>query len=226
MRILRLLNKKYFSIILILLFGVSASADEKPVDIWNIEKEKIEENSIESNGDISQDNIEINENFDSSVYNMQSQKEASIISLEEKLEPNQVKIIGLYDPGDYGLDINMWSNSNGDQLKSILKKLNSMDLSRDAIEIINISLLTNAHRPQKNISEKEFLKFKSEWLIKNSNLKLIEDYLIQNKAINLHPDLTKFIVDHYLSYTNIDKACEIFFKYDESFNFTCALFVI
>ncbi len=216
MKISKLLNKKYFSIILILLFGVSASADEKPVDIWNIEKEKIEENSIESNGDISQDNIEINENFDSSVYNMQSQKEASIISLEEKLEPNQVKIIGLYDPGDYGLDINMWSNSNGDQLKSILKKLNSMDLSRDAIEIINISLLTNAHRPQKNISEKEFLKFKSEWLIKNSNLKLIEDYLIQNKAINLHPDLTKFIVDHYLSYTNIDKACEIFFKYDES----------
>ena len=216
MKISKLLNKKYFSIILILCFGMSVSAEDKPIDIWNLEKEKIEKNSIEDDGDISKDKIEINESFESSVYNMQSQKEISTISLEDKLETNQVKIMGLYDPEDYGLDINMWSNSDGDQIKSILKKLNSMELSKDAIEIINISLLTNAYHPKKNISEKEFLKFKSEWLIKNSNLKLIEDYLIQNKAINLHPDLTKFIVDYYLSYTDIDKACEIFFKNDES----------
>ena len=69
---------------------------------------------------------------------------------------------------------------------------------------------------KKNISEKEFLKFKSNWLIKNSNLELIEEYLIKNNAINLHPNLTKFIVDYHLSNTNIEKACEIFFKNDES----------
>ena len=109
----------------------------------------------------------------------------------------------------------MWSNSDGDQLKALFTKLNKMNLSQDAIEIINISLLTNAYHPQKNISEKEFLKFKSEWLIKNSNLELIEEYLVKNQAINLHPELSKFVVDQHLSNTNIDKACEIFLKNTE-----------
>ena len=54
----------------------------------------------------------------------------------------------------------MWSNSDGDQLKALFTKLNKMNLSKDAIEIINISLLTNAYHPRKNISEKEFLKFR------------------------------------------------------------------
>ena len=106
-------------------------------------------------------------------------------------------------------------NSDGDQLKTLITKLNQMNLSKDAIDIINISLLTNSYHPKKNITQKEFLKFKSNWLIKNSNLELIEEYLIQNQAINLHPELTKYIVDEYLSYTNIDKACEIFIKNTE-----------
>jgi len=43
MKISKLLNKKYFSIILILLFGMSASAEDKPVDIWNLDKKEFEE---------------------------------------------------------------------------------------------------------------------------------------------------------------------------------------
>ena len=216
MKISKLLNKKYFSIILILLFGISANAEDKPVDIWNIDKKKIEENSTKDEEIISQNKIEINENLDTNIISIESGKENSAVNLVEELETQEIKIIGLYDPEDNGLDIDMWSNSNGDQIKSILKKLSSMNLSKDAIEIVNISLLTNAYHPQKNISEKEFLKFKSNWLIKNSNLELIEEYLIQNNAINLHPNLTKFIVDYHLSNTNIEKACEIFFKNNES----------
>ena len=40
MRILKLLNNKYFSIIFFLIFSSAAVADEKPVDIWNIDKKK------------------------------------------------------------------------------------------------------------------------------------------------------------------------------------------
>ena len=43
MRISKLLNKKYFSI-LIILFSVNSYADEKPVDIWNIEKKDPKKN--------------------------------------------------------------------------------------------------------------------------------------------------------------------------------------
>ena len=91
--------------------------------------------------------------------------------------------------------------------------------------------MTNAYHPQKNISEKEFLKFKSEWLIKNSNLELIEEYLVKNQAINLHPELSKFVVDQHLSNTNLEKAGEIFLKnaelltdeYLSKFNIYCLI---
>ena len=99
-------------------------------------------------------------------------------------------------------------------------KLNKMKLSKDANEILNIILLTNAQSPHKNIKEKEFLGFKSDWLIKNSDLDLIEDYLIKNQVFNLHPELTKYLVNEYLAEGNIKKSCEIFSKildplYDE-----------
>ena len=211
MKTSKLLNKKYFSIILILLFGLSSYAEEKPVDIWNIEQKEIEKENLET----SKNKIQINENEDSNIYNIESQEKVSSVSFDKNLEAEKIKIIGLYDPEDYDLNINMWSNSDGDQLKTLFTKLNKMNFSQDAIEIINISLLTNAYHPQKNISEKEFLKFKSDWLIKNSNLELIEEYLIKNQAINLHPELSKFVVDQHLSNTNIDKACEIFLKNTE-----------
>ena len=211
MKTSKLLNKKYFSIILILLFGLSSYAEEKPVDIWNIEQKEIEMENLET----SKNKIQINENEDSNIYNIESQEKVSSVSFDKNLEAEKIKIIGLYDPEDYDLNINMWSNSDGDQLKTLFTKLNKMNFSQDAIEIINISLLTNAYHPQKNISEKEFLKFKSDWLIKNSNLELIEEYLIKNQAINLHPELSKFVVDQHLSNTNIDKACEIFLKNTE-----------
>ena len=211
MKTSKLLNKKYFSIILILLFGLSSYAEEKPVDIWNIEQKEIEKENLET----SKNKIQINENEDSNIYNIESQEKVSSVSFDKNLEAEKIKIIGLYDPEDYDLNINMWSNSDGDQLKALFTKLNKMNFSQDAIEIINISLLTNAYHPQKNISEKEFLKFKSDWLIKNSNLELIEEYLIKNQAINLHPELSKFVVDQHLSNTNIDKACEIFLKNTE-----------
>ena len=82
---------------------------------------------------------------------MQSIKENTKIELEENLKAQQIKIIGLYDPEDYSLDMNMWLKSDGDQLKSIFNKINKINLSEDAIEIMNIALLTNAYNPKKYI---------------------------------------------------------------------------
>ena len=52
------------------------------------------------------------------------------------MNSKDIKIFGLYDPDENGLDINMWLNSDGDQLKNILKKLNKINLSDDAKEIM------------------------------------------------------------------------------------------
>ena len=215
MKILKLLNKKNFLILFFLFFTSIANAEEKPVDIWNIDKKEIEEKKITNNSEISNGENILQESIEPSVFGMQNQNQKSIINLDEKFDTKEIKIIGLYDPEDYGLNVDMWANSDGDQLENLLTKLNKMDLSNDAIEIINTSLLINAHSPKKNISDNEFLKLKSDWLIKNSNLDLIEEYLIQNQIINLHPELTKHLVDEHLSNSKIDKACSVFSKNNE-----------
>ena len=217
MKTLKLLNRNFFLLILIILVSFNSYAEDKPVDIWNIEKETKLENS--ANVSDSTQNITTSEDISNpSIFDIQSKKETSLIKLEDNIDKEKIKIVGLYDPEDYGLDISMWSNSNGDQLKSILSRLNKMNLSQDAREIMNMSLLINAYNPTKNISEKEFMKFKSDWLIKDSNFELIEKYITQNQAINIHPNLTKYLVNSYLSESNIEKSCEIFSKNEEPIN--------
>ena len=231
MKILKLLNKKYLPIIFFLLLGLNSYAEEQPADIWNIDKKEAEENSLNNSNTI-KDKTKNNSASESSIYDMQSQKKKEIIELDQTIVSQEVKIIGLYDPEDYGLNINMWQNSDGDQLKNIFSKLEKIKLSKDASEIMNITLLTNSYIPQKNITEKEFLKLKSNWLIQNAELKLIENYLIKNQIINKHPELTRFIVDEYLSQYKVKKACEIFSRNLESltneylskFNLYCLVF--
>ena len=216
MKILRLLNKKLLSVILFSFFFISVAAEEKPVDIWNIEKKEID-NDLNGNETSNTKEDEIKSDSKSEIYQMQSKKKNSSIDLNENLSSKEIKIYGLYDPNDYGLDINMWVNSDGDQLKNIFSKLDKINLSNDAKEIMNISMLTNAYMPQRNISEKDFLKFKSDWLIKNSDLDLIANYLIKNQIFDIHPELTKFLVNQHLSNADEDKACNILFKNSKPF---------
>ena len=84
------------------------------------------------------------------------------IEQDQTLTSKETKIIGLYDPAMNGLDINMWSNSDGDQILNIYKRIDKIKLSEDASEILNILLLTNAHYPEQNISEEQFLEIKNK----------------------------------------------------------------
>ena len=230
MKILKLLNSKNFSIILISLLSMSVCAEENPIDIWNLSEKEIEENSkiIELEED---NNNEKKIQNGSEIFIMQSQKKEKSIELGEISDRNEIKIYGLYDPEDYDLDINMWSNSNGDQIKNIFLRLNKIDLSEDANEIMRITLLTNAYSPELNISEKEFLELRSKWLVKNSDLILIEEYLIKNQIINLHPKLTKYLLEKYLSEVKIKEACQFLSKnmepleddYLSKFNIYCLI---
>ena len=50
MKILKLLNSKYLSILLLIfLTTVTVNAEDEPIDIWNIDQNKIEENSSSNN---------------------------------------------------------------------------------------------------------------------------------------------------------------------------------
>ena len=211
MKILKLLNKKNLSIIIIsLLLSLPSIAEEKPVDIWNLEKQESDS--------VSEENLSLEkteQESQNSIYKMQADKNKESIKLDQDLTSKTIKIAGLYDPEDYGLSISMWSNSDGLLLKKLFESINKYDLSEDASEILNISLLTNAYHPSQNITDDEFLKFKTNWLIKDSNFELIEEYLIKNQITNLHPELMKYMVDRYLSQSDLKKSCEIFSKIKE-----------
>ena len=164
MKILKLLNKKYFSILIIYLFlPINTFAEDKPVDIWNLEKKEtdiVEETNI---------SIQKQKNSnESNIYDMQSKKKIDQIKLDQNVVSKEVKILGLYDPAEYGLNIDMWLNSDGLKLKSLFENINNYTLSHDASEIMNISMLTNAHYPNQNITEEEFLINQSDLNFKNS----------------------------------------------------------
>ena len=76
--------------------------------------------------------------------------------------------------------------------------------------------MTNSYPPQKNISTEQFLAIKSDWLIKNKNIQLIEKFLIKNQIIKENPKLVKFLVDDYLSESKLEKACDVFSKIESS----------
>ena len=226
MKNLKLLSKKNFTVLLFFSFFEFELYSQEPVDIWNIEeKKKIEEVAII-------EEVEKKSVPQNTIYEMQSQKtEDLIINQDQTLLSKEIKIVGLYDPEENGLDINMWSNSNGDQILSIFKRINKINLSKDATEILDTLLLTNAYYPELNITKNQFQEVKSNWLIKNSNLQLIEDYLLNNQIIEENPRLMKYLVDNYLSRANVEKSCEIFSKikgpiYDEylsKFNIYCLI---
>jgi hypothetical protein len=216
MKILKLLNSKYLSILLLIfLTTVTVNAEEEPIDIWNIDQNKIGENSSSNNLNNLETNSSDTEVAQPSIFELQSEKEIETVQVSSDLNSQEIKIIGLYDPEDYDLKIDLWSNSNGDQLKYLFSNINKMQLSKDASELLNIVLLTNAYNPEQNITNEEFLKIRSNWLIKNNDRELIEEYLIKNQILNLHPDLSRYLIDEYLSEANIDKACELFLKNSE-----------
>ena len=231
MKILRLLNNNYFSIIFVIFFinNTAIKAEIQPVDIWKLDQNENEVIKSDNNQDDLDDvNFEAPE---PSIYDLQSQKETDLVQVDSSIGSQQVKILGLYDPEDYDLKMDMWSNSNGDQLKSLFSNVNKLNLSRDASELMNIVMLTNSYYPEQNIKDDEFLKMKSDWLIKNNDRDLIEKYLINNQILNVHPKLSRYLVDQHLAESNIEKACKLFLRntqviqndYLSKFNLYCLI---
>ena len=203
----KLLSKIFLPILLtIVLFSNinSLHAEEEAVDIWNIEEKKEIE---ESDNKINLENLqpELNLKIDFGKIDTTNLE----VIKDEDVNAN-INLAGIYDPSDYGLSIDMWSNSNGEDLIKILKRLEKIEISKDRNELIKISLLTNSYIPSKNISEAEFINFKLNYLLKNNNLDLIKSYLIKNPNSPNNSKLIKYYVESYLSDSDLENACKIF----------------
>ena len=205
MIILKLLNRNNLIVLIvsILLFSTNLYGEDEPVDIWDLEKQNEQNSStLIIDGEINNaDQIEINDKNTETTIN---------IIDSNQLDNNKINIVGLYDPEENGLNIDMWSNSNGSEIKSILNKINKMSLSRDSKEILDIALLTNSYFPIQNITEEDFVNFKLKYLIKNNDKNLIKLYLIKNNKAPYNSNLIKFYINSYLENADLENACKIF----------------
>tara|TARA_Y100001970_G_C14243701_1_gene866516 strand:+ start:175 stop:1902 length:1728 start_codon:yes stop_codon:yes gene_type:complete len=192
------LLSKIFTIIFIFLFYSKTTLSNEPVDIWKIEKKENlnEEILLDNNEDI--------------IQGVKIQQQNEKIIVNDSLDTNNIKLAGLYDPAENGLSIDMWSNSDGNEIKFFLKKLISKNLSSFSNKLLDIALLTNSYVPSENISDEEFIEFKFQYLINKKDFNLIKNFLIKNSSIKNNDKLIRFYSDFYLTKSQIDKSCEIF----------------
>ena len=201
MKILKLLSKFFIILLLFSIFAKTAISNE-PVDIWNIEKKEntIEEKLIENKKNINNETIQ-------GIKIVDQNKN---IIVNNSMGANDIKLAGLYDPAENGLSIDMWSNSNGKEIRYFLEKLSLKKLSNFSEKILDVALLTNSYLPSNNISSEEFLEFKFQYLIKKKDFKLIKKFIIKNPSIKDNDKIIRFYIDYHLSNSQLDKSCEIF----------------
>ena len=180
---------------------LSVIAEEKSVDIWS------NKNSTKSTEENKKKNI-VNEEKKIDISKINQKKLEEIQISDNKDIDTPVQLIGLYDPGQNDLSLEMWSGTNGDLIRESLKRIEKINLSKFSEEIFLNTILTYSYSPQKNLTEKEFLKIKINWLVKNNKIEIIEKFLNKNLEFDGKSKLIKYLVDHYISSANIIEGCK------------------
>ena len=195
------LSKNFISFFLAsLLFFQNLLSEEKSIDIWNNKNQNKTDKTITNSQSKEEPKIDI------SKINQNGNTQIEILESQNNDPP--VKLVGLYDPGKNDLSLEMWSGTNGELIKDSIKRIEKINLSKFSEEIFLNTILTYSYSPQKNLSEKEFLKIKINWLIKNNKIEIIENFLNKNLEFDGKSKLIKFLVDHYISSANIIEGCK------------------
>ena len=102
MKILKLLNKENFSILLLFFYiFLYGEVKAETVDIWNLEQKSNENNNnkilIENDDDSSE-----------SILSIQSDKNTIEVNEDENIISKKINIVGIYDPSENDLSMEMW----------------------------------------------------------------------------------------------------------------------
>ena len=168
------------------------------VDIW-----KKKENQNEQNNQTSEEEITIQ----SPILSDDVGEEKLSID-EKKIEESDHAVIGIFDPEKNDFNLNMWSSSDGEDIKNILKRIDKLKLSQFSEDLLFQVLFTNAYPPKTNLNSLEFLKIKIDWLIKNRRFKDLETLLQTNPNAGKEPKAINLLINQYLSSVDIKSACE------------------
>ena len=191
------LNKNISLLILLILFKPLSAEEE--IDIWNKEiKEKSEIIIPENNPSNNTINSEI---FKKSQTNENIKIENEI--LENSQDP---KIFGIYDPAENNFNLNMWTQTEAEDVRSSFNRINKIQLSNTATKLFENTILSFAF-PPKSMEEKEFVNLKINWMIENKRVDLIEKFLKQNNTFPNKKKLIQYLVDSNIAKANIKEGC-------------------
>ncbi len=212
------------SIIFISSLTLSVYAEEK-IDIWN--NKKITETSQTKEQDQPEKVNQLNSQAAEKILPSQTIKIENGLLLKDE----EKKVFGIYDPSDFNFNLEMWSSTNAEDIKLSIKRLNKLKLSKTSNEILENILLSYSYPPA-GMSEKEFVKIKIDWLIKNNRSDLIENFLKTNKEFDGKSKAVQYLVDESIAQANIKKGCEkiefidsnIKDSYLEKFKIYCLVF--
>ena len=135
------LNKLVLLIIFFIAVAFSAVfAEDEAVDIW-----KKKENQKEQN---EKNDSETEITIESPILSEDISK--IVIKIEEGEVGEQDKsVIGIFDPEENNFNLNMWSKTDGNDIKKILKRINQLKLSKLSEDLLFQVLFTNAYPPKK-----------------------------------------------------------------------------
>ena len=208
----------------LIIFTYSPLLCEEKIDIWKNKKEEISENIKKKETEIQKKtNIEAS----------QTLKAPEIIQIQEgsEIQNEGQQVFGIYEPADFDFSINMWSKTKAEDLRSSLKRLNKIKLSKSSYEILEGILFSFSYPPQ-GMTEKEFVNLKINWLIKHGREDLIESFLKQNEQFDNKSKAVQYLVDKNIASANIKEGCEkisfidakIKDAYLEKFKIYCLIF--
>ena len=135
-------------------------------------------------------------------------KKISIEVDQQEIKNFDQTLIGIFDPQDNDFNLNMWVESDGQEIKKILKRINKIKLSKFSEDLLFQVLFTNSYPPKQNLSTEEFKKIKINWLIKNKRLQDLENFLKLNPSVGSDKKVISLLINDYLSSANVKSACE------------------
>ena len=172
---------------------------EEEIDIWNKENK---ENS-NSNQNINNSNI-----TETPKIIIPTQTNNNIeIENEISKASQDIKIFGIYDPAENDFDLNMWSTTEAEDIRSSIKRINKIQLSNTATKLFENTILSFAY-PPKGMDEKEFVNLKIDWMIENKRIELIEKFLKQNNQFPNKKKLIQYLVDDNIAKADIKEGCQ------------------
>ena len=198
---MKLKSFKYFLGLFIFLIIFSPIKSEEKIDIWKNEKKAIKEiEKIDQEKKIRKIDR---------IKKGLSVKPSEVIEIEDGLLAGESdeKVFGIYDPSDFDFNINMWSTTNAEDLRASLDRIKKIKLSKTSEEILENVLLSFSY-PPKGMNQDEFVQLKINWLINNNKIKLIEDFLKQNKEFANKSKAVQYLVDINIAQANINQGCE------------------